>query len=191
MTFAAFKAHPAVRVARRIVDVAVIIFIATHGIYACYAHATADTWEERVFIIERDWQFKLLNPLNDGIGFALPFVSVAYVSREAIDRLGTSIEGVRRHEGKHLQQVDHLGWLQYHRLDEWKREGMAEYVRGAPTISVCSPNPDEDANRLSYREFYVVTRYLIEQEGLTETELYEYEEYPLVQAEKWLSKMHC
>jgi len=118
------------------------------------------------FIIERDWQFKLLHPLNNRIGFALPFVSVAYVNREAIERLGTSIEGVRRHEGKHLEQVDYLGRLQYHRLEKWRREGMAEYVRGAPTISVYFPNPDEDANRLSYREFYVVTRYLIAQEGL-------------------------
>ena len=129
MTYIAFKVHPAIRIARRMIDVAVIIFIATHGIYACYAHTTAKTWKVRVFIIERDWQFKLLNPLNDGIGFALPFVPVAYVNREAIERLGTSIEGGRRHEGKHLEQVDYLGWLQYHRLDEWKREGMAEYVR--------------------------------------------------------------
>ena len=118
-------------------------------------------------------------------------MSVAYVNREAIERLGTSIEGVRRHEGKHLEQVDYLGRLQYHRLEKWRREGMAEYVRGAPTISVYFPNPDEDANRLSYREFYVVTRYLIEQEGLTEADIYEYEEYPLKQAEKWLSKTHC
>ena len=47
MTYTAFKAHPAVRIARRMVDVAVIIFIATHGIYARYAHTTAETWEER------------------------------------------------------------------------------------------------------------------------------------------------
>lgn len=74
-------------------------------------------------------------------------MSVAYINREAIERLGTSIEGMRGHEGLHLQQIDQLGWRQYHRLDECKREGMAEYVRGAPTISICSPNPD--ANRLS------------------------------------------
>jgi hypothetical protein len=35
MTYIAFKAHPAVRIARRMVDLAVIIFIVTHGIYAC------------------------------------------------------------------------------------------------------------------------------------------------------------
>ena len=32
VTYRAFKAHPDIRIARRMVDVAVIIFIATHGI---------------------------------------------------------------------------------------------------------------------------------------------------------------
>lgn len=55
MTYKALKNHPGVGRARRMIDFAVIIFIATHGSYACYAHTTAEAWEERVFIIERDW----------------------------------------------------------------------------------------------------------------------------------------
>jgi len=113
MTYTAFKAHPAARVARRIVDVAVIIFIAAHGSYACYAHTTADTWEERVFIIERDWQFKLLNPLNDGIGFALPFVSVAYVSREAIDRLGMVMAFANYYVAENFSEDFWLTWTTF------------------------------------------------------------------------------
>ncbi len=192
MTYKNLIKHPIAKLANRLLNVALILLIATHGLYAWRAHTTAETWEDRVFVIERSWQFYLLNPMiGSGIGFALPYLSVAYINQEAIERLGTDVEGVRRHEAKHLEQESKLGLLSFWQLDEWKREGMAEYVRGKPTIRLCSPDPDENPNRLAYREFYVVTRYLIEEKGLTETEIYAFEEYPLKEAEEWLQNMHC
>ena len=192
MTHKNLLKHPVIKNIGRIINVAALILLATHGMYAWQAHTTAQNWEERVFIIERTWQFRLLNPaIGNAIGFTLPYLSIGYVNREAIERLGVDIEPVRRHEAKHLQQANQLGLLQFWRLDEWKREGMAEYVRGEPTVSLCSPNPEEDPNRLAYREFYIVTRYLIEKKGLTEEDLYEFEGYPLEEAEKWLVRTHC
>ena len=188
--------HPAVRRSNRILNVAALLLVAmlvsTHGAYAWQAHAAADNWADRVFIIERDWHFKLLYPLGGGaIGFSLPPLSVAYVNAEAVAHLGTDLQGVRRHEAKHLEQADALGLLQYYRLDEWKREGIAEYARGGPTVDLCAPSPDANPNRLAYRAYYVAVRYLIEVKGLTESEIYAFDQYPLEDAELWLTEEVC
>lgn len=170
----------------------IILIVAAHTPFVWRASTNAQTWEDRVFVIERQWHYQLLNPLARGaIGFTIPLLSIGYVSQAAADKVGTDVIGVQRHEAKHLEQVNELGLLQYYQLARWKREGVAEYVRGKPTIGICAPDEDENANRVAYRQFYVTVRYLVEVKNLSESEIYQYEGYPLAQAEAWLAQTAC
>ena len=193
--------HPGFRKVNRVLNVAGLIFVAmlvsTHAAFAWKAHGASEHWEERIFVIDEAWQFRFLYPLGgQAIGFTLPPLSVGYVNRAAIEVLGTDIEGVRRHEAKHLEQADQLGLARYYGLETWKREGIAEYIRGGPTISVCAPSVDENPNRLAYRSYYVVVKYLIEELGLSEEDIYaldgaKLDSYPLEAAEEWLNETEC
>lgn len=181
------------RLVNRIGLIILGVLIMLHGAFVWRAYTTAETWEDRTFAIEHEWHYRLLNPLmGEALGFSVPTLGVAYVNQAGAERAGADVDGLRRHEAKHLAQVGQLGLRSYYQLAEWKREGVAEVVRGQPTANLCTPDPNETQNRLAYREYYVVTRYLMEVKGLKESDIYAYEaDYPLDVAEAWLKDTVC
>ena len=173
-------------------SVLLITLFVTHVVYASYAHATSENWEDHIFVVDSDLHFKALNPLaGNALGYTIPFLSVGYVNREATERLEVDWEDIQRHEAKHVEQIKQFGLLKYYQLETWKREGLAEYVRGEPTLDICNPPEESNPNRLAYREYYIVTRYLIDEKGLSEDEVYAIDTYPIEVAESWVQSTLC
>ncbi|MFT6906095.1 MAG: hypothetical protein ACJAS1_002759 [Oleiphilaceae bacterium] len=151
----------------------------------------SDTYVDRVFVIEHDWQFRILYPISTTpLGVTPPFLGVAYANKSAIDAAGVTVEEIAAHEAKHIQQFWELG-LEYFGTETWKLEGVAEYVRGKPTADLCQPKEGEDTNRLNYRDYFIAVTYLIEKEGLTEKEIYETSQYPIELATSWVLNNQC
>lgn len=183
------------RVIRTISRIALLIalsIVSVHGYNAWQASENAETVEDRIYVLEQEWMYKALNPMSGpALGYSLPIFTIAYINLPAVERAGADLDGVKRHEGKHLQQRIDLGLVEFIKMDKWKLEGIAEYERGAPTIDICDPDPGSHHLRLAYREYYVVVRYLIEENGFDEEDIYALEDYPLEEAEAWLSQTVC
>jgi hypothetical protein len=174
-----------------IFDCVAVGILSIHFSFAAYAHTFSESYTDRVFVIEHDWQFSILYPISTTqLGFTPPFLGVAYVNKSAIDEAGVTIEEVIAHEAKHIEQFWELGFSHFG-VETWKLEGVAEYVRGKPTADLCQPKEDESINRLNYRDYFIVVTYLIEKQGLTEEQIYETSEYPIETAKEWVLNNRC
>ena len=184
--------NPKIKRLGRIVDLVLLSIIFIHCSFIWQADSKGTDWKNRVFIIDSPLFYKMLNPLaGEALGFALPIGGVAYLNRTRIDEQGVNIDDIITHEAKHLDQSDKLGFLGYLFLDKWKSEGIAEYERGNPTISLCDPQAQGSSEEKMYKEYYIVTLYLIEKLGLSEDSVYSYENYPLKNANDWLLNDYC
>ena len=174
-----------------VVDCLIIGILSIHFGFAAYAQIFSESYTDRVFVIEHNWQFKILYPIaTTQLGFTPPFLGVAYVNKRAVDEAGVTVEEISAHEAKHIQQFWDLGFRHFG-VETWKLEGVADYVRGKPTADLCQPKEDESINRLKYRDYFIAVTYLLEKEGLSEKEIYETNEYPIENATQWVLNNRC
>jgi len=88
-----------------------------------------------------------------------------------------SLSGVIAHETTHLLVRRRYGYLKNLMLPTWKKEGYAEYVAGASTLSYqegvrlwrASP---QDASGYQYFRYHMMVKYLLEHEKLTVDEMF-------------------
>lgn len=174
-----------------IADIFLWLWLFIYTVFSLHAFAFSENVEDKVYVIDKTWQYLVLNPLGgDSLGFTPPFIGVAFVNKEAVDDAKTSLEGIIKHESKHIEQFWALGFKHF-QTDEWKLEGVADYVRGEPTANLCEPIIDETKTRLKYRDFFILAKYLIESQGLSENQIYSFDEYPLDAATEWVLATEC
>jgi hypothetical protein len=191
LTIKKWKELTPIKKIMRIFDCIVLGILSIHLSFATYALIFSNTYVDRVFVIEHDWQFRILYPISTTqLGVTPPFLGVAYANKSAIEAAGVTVEEIAAHEAKHIQQFWELG-LEHFGTETWKLEGVAEYVRGKPTADLCQPKEGEDINRLNYRDYFIAVTYLIEKEGLTEKEIYETSQYPIELATSWVLNNRC
>ncbi|WP_444909892.1 hypothetical protein [Microbulbifer sp. TRSA005] len=176
---------------KSIVNILTWIWLLVHGAFSAHAFTFSQDTEDKVYVIKNPWFFKLLNPISgDSLGFTLPFIGVAYINETAVKNAKTSIDGVIKHEAKHIEQYWELG-IQHFQVDTWKLEGVAEYARGESTIPLCASALTESKEQQRYRDYHIVVKYLIENKGLGEGGIYRYQGYPLSEADDWVSTEVC
>ena len=181
-----------VKKAIRVMDMLAIVYMLVLFSFTVRAEVTATSNSERLFIINSPVLFKVLNPFSgEALATALPFMNIGFLNATKIDEVNESIENIKNHEVKHLEQYQILGPIKVFQLADWKVEGIAEYARGKSTVDICATAPLGTKEQLEYRKYHIVAKYLIESEELTETEIYGLDTYPLEIAEKWVREQHC
>ncbi len=99
------------------------------------------------------------------------------VFRDARENNQRSLSGVIAHEITHLHLRRRFGYLQSLTFPTWKREGFCEYVAGGSTLpfetgmKLWRANPENDTG-YQYFKYYMVVKYLLEQEKLSVDELF-------------------
>lgn len=170
----------------------VLIWSPVYGYYSVKAAAINKQGLQRVFVIENNFHYKFINPfIGDALGFSPFALTIAFVSKENIENSEVELEGVIRHEAKHIEQKQTLGFFEYLFMDEWKIEGIAEYARGSSTIPLCDFDSTDLSIRKNYREYHLVAKYLIEHIGLSESDIYSFEQYPIQEASDWVLLEIC
>lgn len=88
-----------------------------------------------------------------------------------------SLSGVVSHEVTHFLIKNRFGYLKNVMLPVWKREGYCEYIAGGSTLDyetglrMWKANPN-DGTGYQYFKYYMLVRYLLEDEKLTVDELF-------------------
>jgi len=88
-----------------------------------------------------------------------------------------SLSGVLSHEVTHLLIKKRYGYVKNVTLPEWKREGYCEYVSGGTTLDyetgarMWKANP-QNGTGYQYFKYYLMVKYLLENENLTVDELF-------------------
>ncbi|QFT53772.1 hypothetical protein [Microbulbifer sp. THAF38] len=179
------------RIVRSLFNIITWAWFLIHGTFSAHAFVFSQNVRDRVYVIEAPLVYKVLNPVaGDSLGFTLPFVGVAYINKQAVQDADTPLPGVISHEAKHIEQFWQLG-IHHFGIEKWKLEGMAEYVRGDSTISLCASGVEGLHDRIKYRDYHIAVKYLIEVEGLSEDQIYNYSDYPLGVASDWINAEIC
>lgn len=146
----------------------------THAIYICNAR-----WRQRLF-------FTYAYGVG-GINY-YPASSNVFLRDASIERNrligpdGRELPGDRSldyfiaHEAAHTLTGRALGWIDFHRLPRWKREGYADYVGkgGAPDFAEAQSALRADAASMdwhrsgSYARYHLMVAYLLDRKGWDE-----------------------
>ena len=110
------------------------------------------------------------------------FINEANVDQDLVFRKAPaynqrSLSGVVSHEVTHLLVKNRFGYAQNVLLPVWKREGYCEYVSGGSTVDYetgarmwkAKPN---DETGYAYFKYYMLVKYLLENDKLTVEELF-------------------
>ncbi|HTG93140.1 MAG TPA: hypothetical protein VL866_11165, partial [Pyrinomonadaceae bacterium] len=88
-----------------------------------------------------------------------------------------SFSGVIAHETTHLLIRKRFGYWRNLTMPTWKKEGYAEYVAGGATLSyeagvkMWKDNP-KDGTGYQYFKYYMLVKYLLEQEKISVDDLF-------------------
>lgn len=99
------------------------------------------------------------------------------VFRDAPANNVRSLSGVLAHETTHLLIRERYGYWRNLTMPTWKKEGYSEYVAGGSTlsyetgVSMWKARP-EDATGYQYFKYYMLVKYLLEQEKISVDELF-------------------
>jgi hypothetical protein len=99
------------------------------------------------------------------------------VFRNAAANNSRSLSGVIAHETTHLLIRKRFGYWRNLTMPTWKKEGYAEYVAGGPTLSyetgvkMWKDNP-KDGTGYQYFKYYMLVKYLLEQEKISVDDLF-------------------
>jgi hypothetical protein len=100
------------------------------------------------------------------------------VFRDAATNNTRSLSGVIAHEVTHLLIRKRYGYWRNVTMPAWKKEGYAEYVAGGSTlphetgIKMWKANP-KDGTGYQYFKYYMLVKYLLEQEKLSVDDLFD------------------
>lgn len=122
-----------------------------------------------------------------GKGYALlptsnVFINKSDLARDMVFRDSAtnnvrSLSGVIAHEVTHLLIRRRYGYWRNVMMPAWKKEGYAEYVAGATTLSyedgvkMWKSNP-QDGTGYQYFKYYMLVKYLLEQEKISVDDLF-------------------
>jgi hypothetical protein len=99
------------------------------------------------------------------------------VFRNAPTNNSRSLSGVIAHEVTHLLIRNRYGYWRNVMMPAWKKEGYAEYVAGGSTLSyedgvrMWKGNP-KDGTGYQYFKYYLLVKYLLEQEKVSVDDLF-------------------
>ena len=99
------------------------------------------------------------------------------VFRDAPANNMRSLSGVLAHETTHLLIRERYGYWRNLTMPTWKKEGYSEYVAGGSTLSyetgavMWKARPD-DPTGYQYFKYYMLVKYLLEQEKVSVDELF-------------------
>lgn len=150
-----------------------------------------DEVKPRVFLINNFRVYSMLSLYLGGNSFGkgypmLPtdniFMNKSDVSKDLVFRNAPanserSLSGVIAHETTHLLIRKRYGYLRNLTMPTWKKEGYAEYVAGGSTLSyetgvkMWKDNP-KDGTGYQYFKYYMLVRYLLEQEKISVDDLF-------------------
>ena len=99
------------------------------------------------------------------------------VFRDTASNNTRSLSGVIAHEVTHLLIRNRYGYWRNVMMPAWKKEGYAEYVAGGSTLSyeegvkLWKGNP-KDGTGYQYFKYYMLVKYLLEQEKISVDDLF-------------------
>jgi hypothetical protein len=150
-----------------------------------------DEVKPRVFLINNFRAYSMLSLYiganSFGKGYAvLPtdniFINKSDIAKDLVFRNSAannlrSLSGVIAHETTHLLIRKRFGYWRNLTMPTWKKEGYAEYVAGGSTLSyetgvkMWKDNP-KDGTGYQYFKYYMLVRYLLEQEKISVDDLF-------------------